>query len=376
MSECKACKKWGDGMIWYKNPRNHGARIYTRPTGRAYDYHGSLDVGLEFSSIDYTFDTIRASYEDQENYHAMLERVNREYYAEREFCTVLSLKDAKEVVHIAWPLAIMHCICRTTTYGRDERSEDEYSCLALGPGMYKWQRYPHNYKGGIKFVSPEEAEKWLEKWDKRGMCHIIMTYSDRAVAGVCNCDYPACWAIRFSLDYGIHYVLKGHQAVQIDYDKCTGCDICAGRCHFRAITKLVAYGEHSAPFIRMDLCAGCGVCVNACPQGALELIERQSVPGLEDNWEVAQNAVTRPALFDIDIKQCTSPFACKKCLEICPHKCFLIEETKVEKGRETPPENWKIDALYRDKCIGCMKCVEVCPEAAIKVTKAEVKIAK
>ena len=73
----------------------------------------------------------------------------------------------------------------------------------------------------------------------------------------------------------------------------------------------------------------------------------------------------------VDHQKCTVPFYCKKCLEACPTSVFHVHAVKVEKGRETNPQDkgaYMIDAPFRDKCTGCNDCLEVCPEDAITIT--------
>lgn len=70
---------------------------------------------------------------------------------------------------------------------------------------------------------------------------------------------------------------------------------------------------------------------------------------------------------EIDKNKCVTPFECKKCLQICPQAVLLVTATKVERFKETDPENYEVTALYRDKCVVCMDCVKVCPTGAIRV---------
>ena len=77
----------------------------------------------------------------------------------------------------------------------------------------------------------------------------------------------------------------------------------------------------------------------------------------------------------IDEAKCTVPFACKKCLQICPTVVFWVERvmTKEERLKEMDPRidgNYKLEARRKDKCIVCNKCIEVCPVDAIKVELA------
>jgi len=70
----------------------------------------------------------------------------------------------------------------------------------------------------------------------------------------------------------------------------------------------------------------------------------------------------------IDRQKCTTPFACKICLQVCPQAVFTVWPAKIEKFKETDarePGAWKLLPNYADKCTGCNDCVELCPLQAI-----------
>lgn len=69
----------------------------------------------------------------------------------------------------------------------------------------------------------------------------------------------------------------------------------------------------------------------------------------------------------IDKEKCTTPFECKKCLQICPQAVFMVLPTGMHTFRENEPEEYKLLAVFRDKCVSCNDCVEVCPVGAIQV---------
>ena len=73
----------------------------------------------------------------------------------------------------------------------------------------------------------------------------------------------------------------------------------------------------------------------------------------------------------IDLAKCTTPFDCKKCLQICPQGVFWVLPAKNVKFQETDqkePDAWKLVAEYRALCTACNQCVEVCPVDALVVT--------
>jgi NAD-dependent dihydropyrimidine dehydrogenase PreA subunit len=69
----------------------------------------------------------------------------------------------------------------------------------------------------------------------------------------------------------------------------------------------------------------------------------------------------------IDKEKCTTPFECKKCLQVCPQAVFAVGPTRVDRFKETESSDYEVQAVFRDKCIVCMDCVKICPNGAIRI---------
>ncbi|MDD5289342.1 MAG: 4Fe-4S binding protein [Dehalococcoidales bacterium] len=193
---------------------------------------------------------------------------------------VMCMQEIEKVLELSSPIAILHCICRTRLLAKEERNELEYTCLGTGIGMFKWERWPERYKGGVKFLSLEKAKEWCWEFNRRGYVPIIMIYGERFVGGICMCDYPACDAIAGRLDFGWH-CLKGHYVAIVDEEKCNGCGICAQRCQWGALKFAVTTEKAGIDQFR---CFGCGLCQTACPRGAIEMVPRENIPALKEVW--------------------------------------------------------------------------------------------
>jgi len=276
-------ERYGEGSFWYLNPKNYCRPMYKKPKEEREEY-GIGMAGLEETAIEGMKSIIDTKDEDPEGFKSEMEGLSATMI-EMAPGQVIPLEDAKKVVDIAQPLVKIDCICRRMTRATLEE-EDCRSCLGIGLGMFRWEMVPERYKGGAEFISPEEAKKFLEFWNKKGMVHTIMTFGKTIegapyIGGVCNCDYPDCIDIRFRNDYGIKSLMKGEYVAKVDYDKCSGCGTCVKRCQFGAIKKEVTTNKAN---IDMFSCFGCGLCKETCPESAIELVERNSFPALRNEW--------------------------------------------------------------------------------------------
>lgn len=273
---CWVCDKYGvNGGRWYLNPANFARNLYkVKRSAAGFGEDPEMKYGLPMrQAIKGTWEDPEHAREIMDNYLAMPKQFA---------CQVLPLKEAFEVAEMAYPISSMMCICRKTGRAEEERNEHEYTCTGLGPGMFKWERWPERYRGGVNFMNPEEARTWLTKMDKQGFVHIIMAIEGSYVGGICNCDFPDCIVIRQRLDYGmVDCLLKGHWVAKVDYDKCVGCGVCVSRCQFGAIKFESTLDKTNIDAMR---CFGCGLCETACPRQAIELIDRVSIPGLKEVW--------------------------------------------------------------------------------------------
>ncbi|MDD2190544.1 MAG: 4Fe-4S binding protein [Eubacteriales bacterium] len=78
--------------------------------------------------------------------------------------------------------------------------------------------------------------------------------------------------------------------INIDKEKCNGCELCVSACHEGAI----AIVDGKAELIRDDYCDGLGNCLPACPTGAITFIEREAAAfdeaAVEENMKKKQAA--------------------------------------------------------------------------------------
>ncbi len=288
---CYLCEEYGDpavgGGLWYFNPKNYarnmyklrlpgegfkGARIRTETEEQA---GGGPDAGPINSALVEA--AVKGQREEFYRIRQEIEDTNRERGVA---CQVVPLKDAEALLDLCSPIGLMSCACRKGLRARDERNEAEYTCIGPGVGMLKWERWPERYKGGVKFVNPEEAKEFTRKMNRRGFVHVTMLAGAGYITGLCACDYPDCGLVRQAVDFS-YGLIKSHYVAAVDYDICNGCGICIQRCQFGAL-KFEATTEKAN--IDQFKCFGCGLCETGCPRGAIELVERKSLPALAEVW--------------------------------------------------------------------------------------------
>jgi ferredoxin len=276
-------EKYGEGGFWYLNPKVYCRPMYKKPKEEKESY-GTGMADLERTAVEQIDSLIGTKEVDPEGFREGLNALS-DIMRDTAPGQVIPLEDAKKIMHIAQPLVKIDCICRRMTRARLEEGGSR-SCMGVGLGMLRWEINPERYKGGVEFISPEEGEKFLEFWDRKGMVHTVMTFGKTKegapyIGGVCNCDYPDCIAIRLRNDYGIKSLLKGEYVAKVDYDRCSGCGTCVERCQFGAIKREVTTGKTNIDMFR---CFGCGLCKETCPESAISLLDRNSLPPLREEW--------------------------------------------------------------------------------------------
>jgi NAD-dependent dihydropyrimidine dehydrogenase PreA subunit len=287
---CYLCEEYGAGGLWYLNPENYARNMYTLrlPDGAPKSAAGAETSGDIAERAKGIVDLVVAMEQgDRDGYETIKGQMNENRRQRGTEGQVVSLEDGDKILELCSPVGLMACVCRKGARAIDERNELEYTCMGMGVGMLKWERWPERYKGGVTFVSIEEAKEWNHRMDKRGFVHLLMLAGAPYIGGFCQCDYPDCSAIRRVVDFGSVGsfggigTLKGHQVAQVDYDGCNGCGICAQRCQFGALKFEVTSGKAN---IDQFVCYGCGLCHTGCPRGAIKLLDRTSLPALVEVW--------------------------------------------------------------------------------------------
>ena len=127
---------------------------------------------------------------------------------------------------------------------------------------------------------------------------------------------------------------------------CTGFGTCEKACPFDAI-KI----KDGIPIFNYDKCTGCEICANICPRNVIEMV----------NWNEFGIVMCNSPKKGIDVrKECKRGcIKCGICIKVCPTNA-------VSWGKSGIP------IFDMSKCNLCNLCVEKCPTYVIKIQRDEV----
>ncbi len=192
---CYLCERFGDpkvgGGIWYFRPESYARNMYKlrEPSEGLKGAGAALETGERAGpALTDLVDAMEKG--EQEEFDRLCWEIQEHVKRIGHEGQVLPLKDADKVLELCSPIALIACICRKGYRAIDERNELEYTCMGMGVGMLKWERWPERYKGGVTFLNTEEAKEWNHKMDKRGFVHMLMLFGAPYIGGFCQCDYP------------------------------------------------------------------------------------------------------------------------------------------------------------------------------------------
>jgi ferredoxin len=282
MSMCDWCQQHGEGKKWYLNVKNFSKEFLKDKAvveaAIAFFQHAESFSGMRASV---TANLLNLKNDDDFSQAVKLTKQAFNTYSPHRG-QVVPIEDVKKIIKLAGPIAKTSCACRRMYRANFE----EKPCIPVGPVYLEYAKeWPDYTRGGIDYISKEEAVESMEEFNKKGYVHTFwMGMNDPAVLGFCNCEFPTCGALRGRRYYGDwfnFFFRKAEYVAMHDYDKCNGCGDCVQRCQFSAIT----YSPYLEKAIfNMKKCAGCGLCRNVCEQGAIKLVPRSEVPAVRELW--------------------------------------------------------------------------------------------
>lgn len=183
---------------------------------------------------------------------------------------VLDYEKASAIIRAAGKGALSMCYCRhqASHLGKACGAPVEDVCTSLG-GAAEWLIR----RGFARPAGVDELLRVLDRTEALGLVHLADNVANNPVF-ICHCCGCCCWALRAVNEHGVQSVHPSNFVARVDAANCSGCGVCAQRCHVKAATV-----DEAGPAAVVDpgRCLGCGVCVKSCPQGAITLARRDPV---------------------------------------------------------------------------------------------------
>ncbi len=200
-------------------------------------------------------------------------------------------EEVKRFIDNAKFIALADCACRTSV-AKCDRPKDV--CLIFdGAGEFLAER------GFARKITREEGMDVLDRAEKAGLVHTSNNSADKANL-ICNCCPCCCTVLRGKTQlHHPHAFEPSRFGASVMSGNCTGCGICADeRCPVKAIEM-----KDGVAIVNKEECIGCGLCVTGCPAGAIELVERKSVPPIPANiMEMGITVAKEKGKFDKFVK--------------------------------------------------------------------------
>lgn len=187
---------------------------------------------------------------------------------------ILLLEEAMELVEAAGHICLLPCACQTTLApdgpvieGSIRVGERARLTLEQGQG---------------RSLSVPEAKAHLLALDRIGLVHTGLRgwqVHDPGLEWMShgNCHPSYSFPFIAGAQLGLEKVYpRVHYLAEFDWDKCTHCGVCIGRCLFGALyhdgATLNLPGEVKRQVMfDPENCWGCGLCANTCPEGAIRM---------------------------------------------------------------------------------------------------------
>jgi Na+-translocating ferredoxin:NAD+ oxidoreductase subunit B len=222
----------------------------------------------EFHSdmMEYMAEGFREAFHTKKTSQMRTIPIREEVIPERSIGTYDGARDL--VMRAEGPFAVINCVCRQ---GMDllekpcRQTDIRETCLILGGFARTVIR-----AGQGRELSKEEVLAILERADQVGM--VLQPQNTQDPSFICCCCGCCCGVLATAktLPHPAEYFDTNYYA-DVDNDLCTGCETCGDRCQMEAIH----YADGLAS-VDLHLCIGCGLCVTTCPDGAIQLLPKET----------------------------------------------------------------------------------------------------
>jgi ferredoxin len=187
---------------------------------------------------------------------------------------VLLLEEALDLVGAAEYICLLPCPCKTTMMPGSPRIEGS---MRLGARARQTLE-----RGQGRSLTVDEAKAHILALDRMGLVHTgprAWREHDPEQEWIShgNCHPAYSFPMRAGIRLGMTKAYpRVHYVARVDWDKCTHCGVCIGRCLFGAFyndgTEVSIHGQRVRQVkYDADPCWGCGLCSNVCPEGAIRM---------------------------------------------------------------------------------------------------------
>lgn len=179
---------------------------------------------------------------------------------------VLTYERASEIIRQSGGGAISICPCRhkASHLGKSCGAPLEV-CTSLGSAAEWIIR-----RGLGKPATVDELLQVLDHTEKLGLVHNCDNVLNKP-AYICHCCGCCCVILTGKNETGKCATHPSNFTPELKTEICSGCGICAERCHVKAIKMQSAESSSEVPVVNKEVCIGCGVCTSACPSGSLTM---------------------------------------------------------------------------------------------------------
>ena len=263
---CEYCALHGAGKKWYQNAENISKKLARSDLVKDFceGYFSRERVANTWNPSEYLFLPVEENEREQIN-NRYKKYLHHQVVSSEEAFDILKLANYHTDDH-EHTVVRLPCVCRYTGYG----SDPDLSCFGIAFTDEYTRKFPKYLGGTHRYVSTGEAVESLEMMiSDNPIVHAVSALGVPYLGMLCNCDMSVCRPYYHRLRLGINSPFyKGHNAAQIDRQKCVNCGKCQEVCPFD-----VPYTcNDGTVVIDAELCYGCGVCVRNCPENAIHLL--------------------------------------------------------------------------------------------------------
>lgn len=190
-----------------------------------------------------------------------------------DYTEVLDWEKASLVITSAKTIGLSLCACRhKASHLGKSCSAPQKTCMTFGNSAELLIK-----KGMAEPITAADSMMILEQCKTAGLVQIADNVQ-KNVGFLCNCCGCCCGMLQSMKHFNMgHAVVTSNWVVQINSEKCIGCNSCVKACPLGVISlvKEQQGNKRKKAVYEEDLCLGCGVCVTACKFDCIQMKPRE-----------------------------------------------------------------------------------------------------